>query len=132
MNEATLKGSDDCLCPVAYVEPHQNCTHMAFHCGFGDAEQARDLFIAHTRDQMAQNFLFSRTQLRIRQSRCQSPGHWRGQESSSRVYTQERFDQGLVGHSFNDVSLRAGFERAMNVLVTFIGGEDHKPGLWET
>src|ERR1700735_5633599 len=71
-----------------------------------------------------ENFQFPRTQVRVWKARCQGAGHrWR-QEAPSSVNFLEGIYERLIWHSFDDIALSSGFQRAVNVFIPVIG-RDH-------
>ena len=77
MDEAPLQGRDHGLCSVFYIEPHENCAHVAFYSSFSDAKQVCDVPIAVAANQKMQDFQFAGTQIRVWDTRRQGSGNRR-------------------------------------------------------
>jgi hypothetical protein len=124
MDEAALESGDDGLGSVIHVEAHENNADVTFHSGFGDAEVAGNFAIRFPPDHEVEDLALASAELRVGKARGESPRDGRGQKAAAGVDAAQSADQRIVGHPFDDVAARAGFERLMNVLIPLVGGED--------
>src|SRR5262249_36177977 len=126
MHNSALQGRHRGLCAVADVEAAENDVDVPFDRRLAYAQSFAYLPIAAALDDQLQHFQFSRAKFRMRRAFRQAFGdRWRNvlQSGMNHAY---RVDQFIVRHALQNVSMRARFERLVNVLVAVVGRENYE------
>src|SRR5215213_4958211 len=124
MNDAALEGASGGLRAIGHTEFPEDVVDVALDRGFADAQRARDLLVRLTLHDFLKHLELSIRELRgVHPFRESFSNHW-WQTTCARVDLPDGVLELFEKHVFQQVALRAGLQRTVDIFVAIVSGKN--------